>query len=69
MNRKNIPEKKTLLAEIETLIAYGKKESTINPALLAYLSLDDLISIKKKLLERIDKLSLEDKAWLEQFKK
>ena len=69
MNRKNIPEKETLLAEIETLIAYGKKEPTINPALLAYLSLDDLISIKRKLLERVDKLSPEDKAWLEQFKK
>jgi len=69
MNRKNIPEKETLLAEIETLIAYGKKEPTINPALLAYLSLDDLISIKRKLLERVDRLSSEDKAWLEQFKK
>jgi len=33
------------------------------------LSIDDLISTKKKLLERAGKLSEEDKAWLEQFKK
>jgi hypothetical protein len=29
----------------------------------------DLISTKKKLLERVGKLSDEDKEWLEQFKK
>ena len=69
MNEKNIPDKETLLSEIEALIAYGKEEPTINPSLLAYLSLDDLISIKTKLLERVGTLSDEDKAWLEQFKK
>lgn len=61
--------KKELLAEIEELISYGRKEPTINPALLAYLEIDDLIATKKKLLERVGKLSEEDKAWLEQFKK
>jgi hypothetical protein len=69
MNEKNVPDKEKLLSEIEALIAYGKEESTINPSLLAYLSLDDLISIKTKLLERVGTLSDEDKAWLEQFKK
>ncbi|HHO65127.1 MAG TPA: hypothetical protein ENJ71_01265 [Epsilonproteobacteria bacterium] len=61
--------KEELLADIEELISYGRDEPTINPALLAYLELDDLISTKKKLLERVGKLNEEDKEWLEQFKK
>jgi len=69
MNEKNIPDKEKLLQEIESLIAYGKEEPTINPDLLAYLSTEDLVSIKKKLLERVGTLSEEDKAWLEQFRK
>jgi hypothetical protein len=44
-------------------------EPTINPSLLEYLSVDDLISIKNNLLSKKDKLSDEDKAWLEQFRK
>ena len=69
MNEENIQTKEELLADIEELISYGRKEPTINPALLAYLKIDDLISTKKKLLERVGKLSDEDKKWLEQFKK
>ncbi len=69
MNEKNVPDKAQLLEEIEKLIAYGREEPTINPDLLAYLSLDDLAGIKRKLLERVGTLSEEDKAWLEQFKK
>jgi hypothetical protein len=61
--------KEELLSDIEELISYGREEPTINPALLAYLEIDDLISTKKKLLERVGKLSKEDKEWLEQFKK
>jgi len=61
--------KEELLADIEKLISYGREEPTINPALLAYLEIDDLVSTKKKLLERVGKLSEEDKKWLEQFKK
>ncbi|HIP18486.1 MAG TPA: hypothetical protein EYG78_04030 [Sulfurovum sp.] len=61
--------KEELLQDIEALISYGREEPAINPALLAYLNLDDLISTKKKLLERVGKLSDEDKEWLEQFKK
>jgi hypothetical protein len=63
-------EKKTLLAEIETLIAYGEgDEPAINPALLAYLDLDALRSIKASLLEKRGTLSDEDKMWLQQFKR
>jgi len=62
-------EKEILLTEIDKLIAYGKKDPTINPALLEYLEVSDLLSIKKKLLERVGKLSQDDKKWLEQFKK
>ncbi len=69
MNKENEYSKEELLADIEKLIAYGRAEPTINPALLAYLEIDDLISTKKKLLERVGELSEEDKAWLQQFKK
>ncbi|MEA3418452.1 MAG: hypothetical protein U9Q90_03550 [Campylobacterota bacterium] len=74
MNEKNTqtqktPTKEELLADIEKLIAYGKKEPTINPDLLAYLDIDTLISTKKSLLQKVGTLSNEDKEWLEQFKK
>ena len=69
MDTEKKPTKENLLADIEKLISYGRDEPTINPALLAYLEIDDLISTKKKLLERVGKLSDEDKEWLEQFKK
>ena len=69
MNKENEPSKEELLADIEKLIAYGREEPTINPALLAYLEIDDLMATKKKLLERVGTLSDEDKEWLEQFKK
>jgi len=65
----NEQTKEELLADIEQLIAYGRKEPTINPDLLAYLEIEDLINTKQKLLERVGKLSDEDKIWLEQFKK
>ena len=69
MNTENEQNKEELLKEIDKLISYGKEEPTINPALLSYLEIDDLISIKKKLLEKVGTLSQEDKEWLEQFKK
>jgi hypothetical protein len=68
MHIEKTPNKEELLAQIEKLIAYGREESTINPALLAYLSVEDLINTKTKLLERVGTLSEEDKVWLEQFK-
>ena len=61
--------KEELLADIEKLISYGRAEPTINPDLLAYLEVEDLINTKQKLLEKVGKLSDEDKEWLEQFKK
>ena len=69
MNEENTLTKEELLAEIEELISYGREEPTINPDLLAYLEVEDLINTKAKLLERVGTLSDEDKAWLEQFKK
>ena len=69
MNTKNEHSKEELLKEIDELIAYGKKDPTINPALLRYLEINDLVSIKTKLLEKVGTLSQEDKEWLEQFKK
>jgi len=60
--------KEKLLEDIEKLIAYGRDEPTINPALLEFLSIEDLINTKTKLLERVGILSEEDKVWLEQFK-
>jgi len=63
------PSKTELLADIEALIAYGKEEPTINPDLLKYLTVDDLQSIKARLLERVGKLNEEDKAWLMRFKR
>jgi len=68
MNIEKTQSKKELLSDIETLISYGRDEPTINPSLLAYLEIDDLTSMKKKLLERVGTLSQEDKEWLEQFK-
>ncbi|MFT7880356.1 MAG: hypothetical protein ABXS91_08185 [Sulfurimonas sp.] len=65
----NEETKEQLLAQIEKLIAYGSGESTINPELLAYLSMNDLISMRDSLMEKVGTLSEEDKAWLEQFKK
>jgi len=69
MNEENTQTKEELLADIEELISYGREEPTINPDLLKYLEIDDLINTKAKLLERVGKLSDEDKEWLEQFKK
>jgi len=69
MNIENEQSKEKLLADIEKLIAYGREEPTINPALLEYLEAQDLINTKAKLLERVGTLSEEDKVWLEQFKK
>jgi len=69
MNNDTAQSKEELLEDIEKLIAYGRKENTINPALLAYLEIADLRSTKAKLLERVGKLSEDDILWLEQFKK
>lgn len=69
MNNEKESNKEELLSDIERLMAYGRDDRTINPDLLAYLELSDLQSIKAKLLDRVNKLSQEDKEWLEQFKR
>ena len=69
MKKENEPSKEELLAEIEKLIAYGGDTPTIDPALLAYLDHDTLVSMKISLLKRTGKLSDDDKEWLQQFKK
>ncbi|HHD81803.1 MAG TPA: hypothetical protein ENK94_01255 [Campylobacterales bacterium] len=62
--------KEELLTDIEKLLTYKPEEkTTINPNYLEYLTLEDLHSIKKNLMERIGQLSEEDVQWLEQFKK
>ncbi len=61
--------KKELLVHIEELIAYGRKDPTIDPNLLKYLDIESLISIKKRLITRSKDLKEEDKRWLEQFRK
>ncbi|MDD2451826.1 MAG: hypothetical protein PHU67_07940 [Sulfurovum sp.] len=65
----NEETKEMLLAQIEKLIAYGSGESTINPVLLEYLSMNDLISMRNNLLEKAGTLSDEDKEWLGQFRR
>lgn len=69
MNNEKELSKEKLLQEIDALIAYGKEEPTINPDLLVYLEINDLIGIKKALLSKVGILTEEDKDWLEQFKK
>jgi len=69
MNETEEITKEKLLADIEKLISYGREESTINPTLLAYLTIEELEGIKARLLSRVDTLSDDDKVWLEQFRK
>jgi hypothetical protein len=62
--------KEELLADIEKLLTYKPQEkTTINPNYLEYLEIEDLISMKKSLMESVGKLSEKDIEWLEQFKK
>lgn len=62
--------KEALLTDIEQLLTYNPEEkTTINPNYLEYLSLEDLISIRNKLITRLGQLKEDDIEWLEQFKK
>lgn len=62
--------KEELLTDIEQLLTYNPEEkTTINPNYLEYLSLEDLISIRNKLIAHIGQLKEDDIEWLEQFKK
>lgn len=60
--------KEELLSEIIELINEYGAPSTINPSVLSFLSEDDLQSIKASLIES-KQHHLDDKEWLNQFKK
>jgi len=65
----NEREKEEQLAEIEKLMAYGRKDPTIDPSLLKYLDSEALQSIVDKLRKRRENLIEEEKEWLSQFRK
>jgi len=60
--------KEELLNEIVELLNEYGSASSINPSVLEFLEESDLIEIKKSLLES-KKHHLDDKEWLNQFKK
>ncbi|OQX74890.1 MAG: hypothetical protein B6D59_01110 [Campylobacteraceae bacterium 4484_4] len=62
-------EKRTLLKEIETLLAKYDNRSEISPYVLEYLSLDDLKKIKEDLIARQENVIERNHEWLMQFKK
>jgi len=59
---------KDLLEEITALLNQYGKPSSINPSVLEFLSETDLEEIKASLIES-KKHHLDDKEWLQQFKK
>ena len=61
-------KKKKLLEEITTLLNQYGSESSINPSVLEFLSIEDLEGIKASLIES-KKHHLDDKEWLQSFKK
>jgi len=61
-------KKKKLLEEITTLLNQYGSESSINPSVLEFLSTEDLEGIKASLIES-KKHHLDDKEWLQSFKK
>jgi len=60
--------KEELLSEITDLLNEYGSTSSINPSVLEFLSDTDLKEIKKSLIES-KKHHLDDKEWLQQFKK
>ena len=60
--------KEELLQEILSLLNQYGEESAINPSVLEFLSESDLEGIKASLLES-KKHHLDDKEWLNSFKK
>jgi hypothetical protein len=60
--------KQDLLKDITALLNEYGKPSSINPSVLEFLSENDLEEIKASLIES-KKHHLDDKEWLQQFKK
>lgn len=63
-----IMNKEELLNEITVLINEYGSTTSINPSVLEFLSETDLVEMKKSLIES-KKHHLDDKEWLQQFKK
>lgn len=63
--------KTELIADIEKLLnGYGdQKPTTINPALLSFMEVDDLKAIIASLLDQKERVVESNLEWLEQFKK
>jgi hypothetical protein len=62
-------EKKELLKEIEKLLSFDGKDTSINPDYLAYFSVDELENIKKGLEKKHERMIEEHREWMRQFKK
>ena len=60
--------KESLLQEITSLLNEYGKETSINPSVLEFLEVEDLEGIKKSLIES-KKHHLDDKEWLNSFKR
>jgi len=62
-------EKRALLEEIQSLLAYGGPAPSIDPALLEYLDTEALTTIRDRLKEKTATLKEEDKEWLAKFRR
>jgi hypothetical protein len=62
-------EKEALLRRIEELLNFDGGDVGINPAYLAFLSVDELVSIKKGLEARLEAMNETHRAWMMQFVK
>ena len=62
-------EKEALLCQIEELLNFDGGDVSINPAYLAFLSVDELVSIKKGLEARLEAMNETHHAWMMQFVK
>ena len=61
-------EKEELLREIERLLSFDGKETTINPDYLEYFSMEELESIRRGLEGKYEKMVEENLNWLQKFK-
>jgi hypothetical protein len=62
-------EKKELLKEIEDLLSFDGKETSINPDYLAYFSVEELENIKQGLKKKHERMIEEHREWMRQFRK
>ncbi len=62
-------EKSQLLEAIEKLLSFDGNATEINPAYLAYFSLEALQKIRDELEKKIDNMVEENREWMMRFKK